>query len=303
MADKFHGENHKRKIFKADVFTAMVFVAPLVIFMAVFILLPVSGTLLNSLYQDVAFLEKKFVFFKNFQNLLSDESFYQSVRFTVLFVAVTVPLELCLGILFALLLDVKSPLRAVLRGCILIPWAIPAAVSARTWQLIYNYSFGLANYIITSLGITDQPVNFLGTKLAAFAAVVIADTWKTTPFVAIIVLAGLQTIPGSLYEQARIDGASAVRAFFKITVPLLKQVLIVSLLFRTIDAIRVFDIIYVLTGGGPGGATTSVSHYAYKYFLSGDFGFGSAASVVIFLAAFILSIIYIKAGKFTEEFA
>ncbi len=303
MASKPKAKKLQRKASKADIFTAIGFTAPLVIFMAVFILLPVIGTLVNSFYQDVAFLDKKFVLLKNFRNLLSDQSFYQSVRFTALFVAVTVPLELCLGVLFALLLDIKSPLRPILRGCVLIPWAIPAAVSARTWQLIYNYSFGAANFIITSLGITDGPVNFLGTKLAAFAAVVIADTWKTTPFVAIIVLAGLQTIPGSLYEQARIDGASAVRAFFKITIPLLKQVLIVSLLFRTIDAIRVFDIIYVLTGGGPGGATTSVSHYAYKYFLSGDFGFGSAASVVIFLAAFILSIIYLKAGKFTQEFA
>ena len=154
------------------------------------------------------------------------------------------------------------------------------------------------NFIITRLGITGEPVNWLGTSLGAFGAVVLADVWKTTPFVAIIVLAGLQAVPKELISQAKIDRANLLQIFFKVTLPLIKPVIIVALLFRTIDGLRVFDIIYVLTGGGPGGQTTSISHYAYKYFLSGDFGYGSAVSVVLFIVAFSLSVIYVKAGRF-----
>ena len=131
-------------------------------------------------------------------------------------------------------------------------------------------------------------------------AVVLSDTWKTTPFVAIILLAGLSAIPRTLYEQAKVDGANFIQQFFRITIPMLRPVLIVALLFRTIDALRIFDLIYVLTLGGPGGTTNSLSMYGYKYFLSGDFGYGSTVSVILFLIAFGLSVLYIKLGKFNE---
>jgi multiple sugar transport system permease protein len=198
-------------------------------------------------------------------------------------------------------MNADVPFRGILRACVLIPWAIPAAVSARTWELIYNYSYGLANFIFAKSGITTEPINWLGSSFGAFSAVVVADVWKTTPFVTIIMLAGLQSIPQELISQAKVDRANFLQIFYKITIPLMKPVIIVALLFRTIDGLRVFDLIYVLTGGGPGGATTSVSHYAYKYFLSGDFGYGSAISVVLFVMAFLLSLIYVKIGQFKTE--
>ena len=191
--------------------------------------------------------------------------------------------------------------RSVLRACVLIPWAIPAAVSGRVFELVYNYSYGAANRLLQLFSISNEPVNWLGTDIGAFMAVVAADAWKTTPFAAIILLAGLSAISRDLYSQAKIDRAGLLKRFFKITLPLLKPVLVVTLLFRTIQALRIFDIIYVLTGGGPGGATESLSIFAYKYFTAGDFGYGSAASVILFILALLLSISYMKASRLGED--
>ena len=166
--------------------------------------------------------------------------------------------------------------------------------------MIYNFEYGLFNYLVQFFGITNEPVSWLGSSFGAFASVVIADVWKTTPFMAIIILAGLSTIPRDLYKQAMIDGTNFVQRFFRITLPLLRPVIIVALLFRTVDAIRIFDLVYVLTGGGPGGSTTSISLYAYNYYVTGDFGYGSAVSVIVFFLAALLAAAYIKLGKFRE---
>jgi len=151
------------------------------------------------------------------------------------------------------------------------------------------------------MGIAAAPVNWLGSPAGAFFALIAADAWKTTPFAAIILLAGLSGIPEELYRQARVDGANLFQRFFRITLPLLRPVLLVTLLFRTIDALRIFDVIYVLTGGGPGGATNSLSLYGYEYFLAGDFGYGSAISVVLFLLAFSLAILYVRLSGYRKE--
>ncbi len=280
---------------------ALLFLAPLLALVLLFIFLPVLGTVTNSFFHDVPYRPKQFNWFENYQHLFGDAGFWQSIRFTILFTLVSVPLELALGMAFALILDAKIPGRSFLRGCMLIPWAIPAAISARTWELIYNYSYGLGNYLCLYLHLTQQPVNWLGTSTAAFTAVVVADVWKTAPFAAIIFLAGLQTVPRDLYAQARTDGAGFLQLFWQITLPMIKPVLIVALLFRTIDSLRVFDVIYVLTHGGPGGTTTSLSHYAYTYFLNGDYGYGSAISVILFVIAFSLSLAYVKVGKFDRD--
>lgn len=276
------------------------FLIPLLFFILAFIFLPVIGTIITSLSQDISFLDKKFLLFANYEQLLLDAEFWQSARFTILFVLISVPLELALGLMFAVLLNQNIPFRGLLRAAVLIPWVIPAAISARTWELIYNYSYGLANYLCMKLGLTAVPINWLGSNVGAFIALVISDAWKTTPFVAIILLAGLQAIPEELHHQAKVDRANFFQRFFRITIPLLKPIVIVALLFRTIDALRIFDLIYVLTGGGPGGATTSISLYGYRYFLSGDFGYGSAVSVALFIIALALSVIYVRAARFVE---
>ena len=279
------------------------FMVPLLFFVVLFIMVPVLGTLVDSFFLDVTYLPKRFLGLENYDWLLRDPGFWQAAWFTCLFVVVSVPLEIALGLMIALVLNEQLPMRGLLRACVLIPWAIPAAVSGRVFELIYNYSFGAANYLFRVLHLTEGPVNWLGSEAGAFLALVVADSWKTTPFAAIILLAGLSSIPDDLYRQAKVDRATFIQRFSRITLPLLKPVLIVTLLFRTIDALRVFDMIYVLTGGGPGGTTTSLSLFGYHYFSAGDFGYGSAVSVILFLLAFVLSVIYVKLGHFEREVA
>jgi len=275
------------------------FLVPLIAFTIIFILVPVVGTIINGFYRDIPFMPRTFNGIENFKQLAGDPGFLQALRFTIFFTIVSVVLEVTFGIAIALLLNYPLPYRGLLRAVILIPWAIPAAISARTWELIYNYNYGLANALFLRLG-WDGPINWLGSSGSAFTAIVIADIWKTTPFAALIILAGVAAIPEDLYRQAQVDGAHVFQRLWKITLPLLRPIIVVTLLFRTIDALRVFDLNYVLTHGGPGGSTTSLSLYGYKYFLVGDFGYGSAISVALFIIAFALSVAYVRIGKFSE---
>jgi len=284
-----------------EVVRGYAFLAPLAGFVVALVLVPVAGAFIDSLHREVTFLPRAFVGLRNYRALASDPAFWQSLRFTVLFVLVSVPLELALGLAFALLLHRPSPARGILRACVLIPWAVPAAVSGRVFELICNFQYGLANFIVTRLGVADAPVNWLGSVRGAFLALVAGDVWKTAPFVAILFLAGLSAIPEELYSQAAVDRAGSLQRFRRITLPLLRPVVVVALLFRTIDALRVFDLVFVLTGGGPGGATTSLSLYGYNAFAGGDFGYGSAVSVVLFLIALALSVAYVRAGRFARE--
>ena len=277
----------------------MGFLAPAVVLLCVLILVPVAGTIVNSMFRDITFMGRKWIGFDNYLRLMGDRAFLQSLRFTLSFIAVSVPLEIFCGMGLAILMHVQSPYRPLIRTVVLIPWAIPAAISGRIWELIYNVNYGLANNLISLFGF--EHVNWLGTSAGAFWAIIIADLWKTTPFVAIILLAGLSAIPETLYQQASVDGAAFIRRFFSITLPLLRPVMVVAVLFRTIDALRIFDLIYILTSGGPGGSTTSLSLLGYKYFIGGDFGYGSALSVAIFLCAFLLSMLVIRWGRFSKE--
>jgi len=287
----------KHHFFSRETWTALGFLLPLVVFVVIFILMPVLGTLADSSLLDVTYQPKRFLGAANFIWLFNDPAFGRALQFTGLFVLVSVPLETVLGLIIALVLNERLPLRGLLRAAVLIPWAIPAVVSGRIFELIYNYSYGAANYLLTTLHLTREPVNWLGSDIGAFLALVAADSWKTTPFAAIILLAGLAAIPHDLYQQAKVDRADFIQRFFRITLPLLKPVLIVVLLFRTIEALRVFDLIFVLTGGGPGGATTSVSLFGYNYFSAGDFGYASAASVILFFTALGLSLGLVKLGR------
>jgi multiple sugar transport system permease protein len=274
---------------------AIIFIMPLVLFIASFILIPVLGTFWNSLWLDVSFVARKFVGLQSYFRLVSDEQFWQAALFTTTFALVSVIIEMIFGTIIALVLNERFQMRGLLRGIALIPWAIPSVIGARVWQLVYRYDYGIANWAVQKIGLAS--VNWFGSPLGSLAALVLADVWRTTPFVAIIILAGLQTVRGDVLEQAQVDGANMFQRFFKITMPMIKPIIIVALLFRTIDALRVFDLVYVLTGGGPGGATTSLSLYGYKFFLLGDFGYGSAVSVTLFILALVLAVLYIRIGK------
>ncbi len=273
----------------------------MILVIAIFVFFGVLFTIGDSFFTDVAFLPKKFIGLANYAALFRDRAFWQSITFTFLFVIVSVPLEVSVGLIIALVLNEAFPLRGVVRASILIPWAIPTAVTARIFQLIYNYSYGGANYLLQVLHLTSAPVNWLGDHVDAFFSLVLADAWKTSPFAAIILLAGLSAIPSDLYAQARVDRAGFVQRFSKITLPLLKPVLVVTFLFRTIQALQIFDSVYVLTKGGPGGSTMSLSMYGYLSYSAGDSGYGSAISVILFLMAFGFSLGYIRLGAFGKE--
>jgi multiple sugar transport system permease protein len=272
---------------------------PMLAFVVLFIIIPVIGTFWISLHRDVTFIPgTKFIGLKNYLTVLYKPEFWRAFFVTVSFSLVSVGFETLLGVTFALILNENIKGRGILRAVVLIPWAVPTIISARTWQLMYNYSYGLFNWILSHVGLGE--VNWFGTPISAFFAVVFADVWKTTPFMTLLMLAGLQAIPHDTYEAAIIDGATMFQRFRHITLPLLKPVLIVAVTLRTIDALRVFDIIYVLTGGGPGGATTSVSLLAFNYYNLGDYGIGSAISILTFLTVLSFTVVYLRIGRFQE---
>jgi multiple sugar transport system permease protein len=231
----------------------------------------------------------EFVGAGNYLSVLGDGRFWNALGNTAYFTAASVSLELLLGLGVAVLLNRTFRLKGITRAIVLVPWAIPTVVSARMWELIYNSDFGILNYL---LGVR---VNWLGSPFWALNAAVFMDVWKTTPFVAVLLMAGLQNVPPDLYRAARVDGAGPWAAFRNITLPLLKPVIVVVLIFRTLDAFRIFDAIYVLTGGGPANSTETLSIYAYKVlFQTLQFGYGSALSVIVFMSTGFISLFYIK---------
>lgn len=212
-----------------------------------------------------------------YARLWQDGRWFTALRNTSVFTAASLAIEMALGVLFALLLHRRFRGRGAVRALAMLPWALPTAVMALAWAWIFNDSFGVANDLLRRLGLLHRPVAWLGQPGTAMLALVVADVWKTTPFVMLIALAGLQSIPDSVEEAARLDGLSAPRRFFRITLPLLAPALGVALAFRAVQAYGAFDLIYVMTGGGPGGSTETVSLYAYQnYFRYLDFGYGSA---------------------------
>jgi multiple sugar transport system permease protein len=231
----------------------------------------------------------EFVGAGNYLSVLGDGRFWNALGNTAYFTAASVSLELLLGLGVAVLLNRTFRLKGITRAIVLVPWAIPTVVSARMWELIYNSDFGILNYL---LGVR---VNWLGSPFWALNAAVFMDVWKTTPFVAVLLMAGLQNVPPDLYRAARVDGAGPWAAFRNITLPLLKPIIVVVLIFRTLDAFRIFDAIYVLTGGGPANSTETLSIYAYKVlFQTLQFGYGSALSVIVFMSTGFISLFYIK---------
>src|SRR5260221_5766952 len=240
-------------------------------------------------------LGRPFVGLANYRDAMADLRFRIAIAHTVFFVVVTVTLELVGGLVLALSMHHATRGRAALRVLVLLPWAIPPAASALVWPFLFDGQAGLVNAVLVGAHILDMPRVWLVDPTLAWLPVIVADVWKTTPFVALLLLAGLQNIDQSLYDAARIDGARPWREFVEITLPLLTPAIAVAVAFRALDAFRVFDLIYVLTGGGPGTATESVSLYTFSTLLQKlRFGYASALSVVVFAATFGLGLIYIR---------
>ncbi len=261
-------------------------------------LFPLSWTVWESLHLHdlrMPWLGRPFVGADNYIEALGNPRFWSALGHTVFFATVTVGLELMLGLGFALAMNRAFRGRGPVRAAILIPWAIPTVVAGLLWRFMFDGQGGIVNAVLVGIGVLDQARVWFIHPQSAWVPVILADVWKTTPFVALLILAGLQNIDASLYEAARIDGASAWRQFRHVTLPLLKPAILVALIFRTLDAFRVFDLIYALTGGGPGTSTEPIALYTFNtLFQTLRFGYGSALSVIVFAVTFALALAYIR---------
>lgn len=244
---------------------------------------------------ETCIIDSNFIGLNNFKQILGDSRVIYTFTITLVFTVISVFFELLLGLALALIMNKAMWGKGFIRTISLIPWAIPTSVAALMWAYLYNGSSGIVANIFSMVGFINQPTDLLLTAKAALGAIIIADIWKTTPYMALLLLAGLQVIPNALYESSSLDGANKLMQFRHVTLPLLKPSILVALLFRTLDAFRVFDLIWVLTGGGPGGTTESISVYAYKVmFAQTRFGYGSAMILIMALAVGIISFTYIK---------
>jgi ABC-type sugar transport system permease subunit len=240
-------------------------------------------------------LGRPFIGLENYGEAFRDPRFWSALGHTGFFAVTSVGIELIIGLGLALALNRAFRARGLVRAAVLIPWAIPTVVSALLWRFMFEGESGIVNSLLVNAGVLKEPIVWFIHPAAAWVPVILADVWKTTPFVALLLLAGLQNIDASLYEAARIDGASAWRQFRHVTLPLLKPAILVALIFRTLDAFRVFDLIYALTGGGPGTSTEPIALYTFNALLQNlQFGYGSALSIIVFLITFSLALIYIK---------
>lgn len=272
-------------------------VTPALLCIAVIALFPVLQTFRLSLYDmRLQFIgETKFCGLANYFMLFQDARLWLAAWNTAIFTIISVSCELVLGMIMALLMNRKFKGTGIVRASVLVPWAIPTIVSALMWKFIYHDQFGVLNDILSRLGVIHSYQAWLGEPFLAMGAAIFADVWKTSPFMGLLLLAGLQNIPDTVYEAAKVDGANAVTRFFKIVLPMLKPTMMVALIFRTLDAFRVFDLIFALTGGGPGNSTETFVIYAYKtLFRNLDFGLGSAMAVLIFISLFTLAMFYIR---------
>jgi len=283
---------------RADARLGLLLAAPAILTILVIAVIPLAGTIWDSLFRLSLRFEnapRPFVGLDNYVSVLSDDAWYNALSVTGMVTVVSVAVELVLGMIIALLIDRSFRGRGVVRASVLVPWALTTVVSAKMWAWIYDGRYGVANDILMRLHIIDGPIIFLVRPEVTIWAMIVAEIWKTTPFMALLLLAGLQLIPQELYEAASLDGASRWQAFWRVTLPILRPTILVALLFRTIDAVRMFDLPRVLTNGGPGKSTETVVLYTYNtMFTSLNFGYGSTLAVMTFLIVMFISFIYIK---------
>ena len=279
---------HRRTLSEAAL--ARLFVAPSVLMLALVALFPVlyAGSL--SLYLYDGREREGFTGIANYAHALSDERFWQAILATFTFTGSSVTLELLIGLGFALLMAQAFRGQGPTRAVILVPWVIPTVVAAQMWYFMFNIQPGFINH---SLPLVPRDFNWLGQKGWTMSALIVADVWKTAPFMALLLLAGLQVIPPELYESARVDGASAWRRFLHITLPILRPTILVALLFRTVDALRVYDLPKVMTNGTFG--TETLSMLVERYVVQTvNPGIASALAVLTFATVLGVSIIFVS---------
>jgi ABC-type sugar transport system permease subunit len=277
--------------------TALILLLPSLVVVFGIVLYPLLRTLYISLFDvNSAFPGSyPFVGLGNYMEALGRTEFWAAILRTAYFTLTTTLLEVVLGILLGLLLNVEFRGRWLLRSIVILPWALPTIVNGAMWRWIFNPAYGALNALLTQLHIIPEYRSWLGTPWMALNMVVVADVWKMTPLAAFFILAALQTIPRELYEAAWVDGAGRLRAFFSITLPLLVPTIVIILVLRTMEAFKVFDIIYVMTRGGPADGTQTIAYYTYVEAFSNQlFGYGAALAYVIALFILFFAIIYMR---------
>jgi trehalose/maltose transport system permease protein len=266
----------------------MVLPALLVILIVAFF--PVASSMYLSFRRVLPNQPGEFVGLQNYSLMFTDANFQVALFNTVLFTVVSVAMEFFIGLAIALAINRSFRGRGLVRAAILVPWAFPTVIAAAMWRLMFQDQVGIVNYVATTLGIISQPI--LTDQTLLLIAAILVDVWKTTPFMALLLLAGLQVIPGDVYEAAKVDGANVMQRFFRITMPLLKPALLVALLFRTLDAWRMYDLFWVLSNR----QLESLSTYVYKAVRVSQLNFsvGNAAAVFVFVTAFAIALFFIK---------
>ena len=281
---------------------AWLFLAPTLAIVAFVALWPLAQTFYQSL-TDARLASgetPRFIGLENYRFLATDIDFRNSIWVTVQFTLITIVFEFLLGLGIALVINSNFKGRGLMRAAMLIPWAIPTVVSAQMWKWMYSDTFGVINdLLVAKLRILDRPIAFVAERSTSLPAIAAVDIWKTTPFVALLLLAGLQVIPDDVYEAARIDGANPLQQFLRMTLPLLRPAILVTLIFPTLDALRVFDVFYVMFGNRQNTQTMAIYNQQNIVEFS-DLGYGSAISVAIFLIIGIFVVAYVTFLKVEE---
>jgi multiple sugar transport system permease protein len=281
-----------------------ILLSPAVLATLVLVFYPMLQAVVTSLFQNVLWKPRdvRFIGLDNYLAIAQDPVAWSSLGRTVIWIGLTVPLQLVLGLVTALLLNQQFRWRGLARSLILIPWALPSVIIGLMWSWIYHPQVGLLNDLMLRLGLLNTAVPWLASPDTALYAIILALVWQGFPFFAIMILAGLQTIPANLYEAAAIDGASTWQKFCEITLPGLKGVLVTAVMLRLIWVANSIDVIYVMTAGGPGYATHTLPLYAFKRtYGSMDFGYGTALAVTFSLLLLGLILLYLRrAGKALE---
>ncbi|WP_100398827.1 carbohydrate ABC transporter permease [Bacillus sp. FJAT-44742] len=282
--------------------TVIFFIFPASVVLAFIVLYPIFQTFLLSFQHKVLISPEndRFIGFGHYIEIFKSAVFLHSIFITIIFAFTSVFLKLTFGMIGALMLRVKSKASTFYLSIFMIPWLIPSVVAALTWRWILHDQFGILNYVLETLNLIDVKINWLGTPILALLAVIVVDTWTGLPFIIIVCLAGLQTIPKEWYEASNIDGANALQQFLYITLPGMKHIILVMGTLSFIGTFNSFNIIYTLTGGGPANATNTLVLYIYQMaFTNYDFGMAAALSVVTFI--FIMSVVIMYRKKLDKE--
>lgn len=265
-------------------------VIPAVFFILAIAIYPVAYSVWLSLHDATLTSLGQFVGFQNYADLLGNDDFREGITNTVVFTVVSVTIEFAIGLAIALAINRAFRGRGLVRAAVLVPWAFPTVISAVMWRLMFQSQVGVIQYVADTLGVISQPI--LSDRTLLLIGAISVDVWKTTPFMALLLLAGLQTIPGDVYEAARVDGANALQRFFRITLPLLKPAILVAVLFRTLDAYRIYDLFWVMSDR----QLESLSTFVYKAVRVSQllFAQGNAAAVFTFITALLIALFFIK---------